>query len=463
MGWVTASTAILMIKISITSSQACRTTEVDRAGENRAILDAPCVFPFAYKFVNYTSCTDKNDPNGFKWCSTKVDSRGRHIKGTFGYCSPGCPGVEEEGEEDEEEDAEVNQAEEADVSVRSSSIYGRACFSSKGYSGICRSTKYCVGTDYSYSRKCGWDYICCKKAPNRNSALKFASSRQQTSRPASTSNPVWNSKPRVELPATLCGIQGAQPFIFGGKEALPGQFPFMVSFVYTDGRKLENFCGGVLITHIHVLTAGHCFYTINSNDWESGLIDVRVGLQNIQARERVGDRANIASVTLHPQYREVSQGRAGVRNDIAIVTLSGAVDSPAVCLPELARNPNSEAVVLGFGKVTRGKGAGGQQDKLRFAYLEEVSRGECQRRYDDFYRSSRYKPTITEGMVCAGNTEADACSGDSGSPLLYLNTALRWMVAGVVSFGPSSCGNKAPGVYANVEQYIDWIKRETGL
>jgi secreted trypsin-like serine protease len=61
-------------------------------------------------------------------------------------------------------------------------------------------------------------------------------------------------------------------------------------------------------------------------------------------------------------------------------------------------------------------------------------------------------------MICAGNDEADACSGDSGSPLLWLNSDLRWMVGGVVSFGPSSCGNKAPGVYAKVETSLDWIR-----
>ena len=28
---------------------------------------------------------------------------------------------------------------------------------------------------------------------------------------------------------------------------------------------------------------------------------------------------------------------------------------------------------------------------------------------------------------------------------------------GIVSFGTRLCGNEAPGVYTNVEAYIDWI------
>ena len=47
-------------------------------------------------------------------------------------------------------------------------------------------------------------------------------------------------------------------------------------------------------------------------------------------------------------------------------------------------------------------------------------------------RGSRYEPRITEEMLCAGNDQKDACSGDSGSPLLYLNTQLRWMVGSLV-------------------------------
>jgi len=426
-------------------------------------LGVSCVFPFKYKGEIYNSCTSENDPDGFLWCSTKVDSEGKHLRGNFGYCGPECSD-EDDGEEF---DKEINEEEEADISVRSSFNYATPCFASAGYSGVCRKQKYCTKSSFSYSRTCGWSNVCCKKAPNpkssQNSFTRNSSTRQRpaprtTTAPRSFSRRTTTKNPR----GALCGLEGSEPFVFGGQEAKPGQFPFMVSFVYKRSRQdVENFCGGVLITSRHVLTAAHCFKGRRPSEWSSrGDIDVRIGLSNLEDRER--NPANIKTVTLHPRYEEIKGGREGVINDLCIVTLDREVSSPQVCLggTRTKDRKNRKAVVIGFGKTTRSKFTGSQQDKLRFAYLDEITNSECQRKYNDYYRRSTHKPRITREMICAGNEEADACSGDSGSPLLWLNSDLRWMVGGVVSFGPSSCGNKAPGVYAKVETSLDWIRSQ---
>ena len=52
--------------------------------------------------------------------------------------------------------------------------------------------------------------------------------------------------------------------------------------------------------------------------------------------------------------------------------------------------------------------------------------------------------------------------GDSGSPLLWVDDQARWSVAGIVSFGPSVCGQDVPGVYTRVEGYLGWIKTVIG-
>ncbi len=53
--------------------------------------NSACVFPFRYYEMEYNQCTTVN--RTARWCSTKVDSSGKHIgrQGNYGTCGPGCP------------------------------------------------------------------------------------------------------------------------------------------------------------------------------------------------------------------------------------------------------------------------------------------------------------------------------------------------------------------------------------
>ena len=55
--------------------------------------------------------------------------------------------------------------------------------------------------------------------------------------------------------------------------------------------------------------------------------------------------------------------------------------------------------------------------------------------------------------------DQDSCSGDSGGPLMVQKGEGEPMyLRGIVSFGTRKCGKGFPGVYTNIEYYIDWIK-----
>merc|ERR1719348_2198362 len=49
------------------------------------VVGGTCVFPFTFRGVSYTGCTTAD--GGQPWCSTRVDSSGRHIQGNWGNCA----------------------------------------------------------------------------------------------------------------------------------------------------------------------------------------------------------------------------------------------------------------------------------------------------------------------------------------------------------------------------------------
>ena len=70
------------------TGQSCTTIGGPEAGQ-------PCVFPFIYSGESRAGCITQGDPEGRAWCSTRVDTRGRHVSGGehWAHCGPTCPGT----------------------------------------------------------------------------------------------------------------------------------------------------------------------------------------------------------------------------------------------------------------------------------------------------------------------------------------------------------------------------------
>lgn len=142
-------------------------------------------------------------------------------------------------------------------------------------------------------------------------------------------------------------------------------------------------------------------------------------------------------------------------NDIALVK----VDKPfildstfsqvgTICLEEgVDVLPYDIAQICGFGAKQFKESARSHLYATEIAIIDQHT---CNRSFDN---------SITDNMICAGGMIArkrDACSGDSGGPLM-LENGNHVSLIGVVSFGHDCAYANYPGIYTRVENYIDWI------
>ena len=69
---------------------------------------------------------------------------------------------------------------------------------------------------------------------------------------------------------------------------------------------------------------------------------------------------------------------------------------------------------------------------------------------------------LSTSEVCAGGDSQDACTGDGGSPLVCQALPGRWIVVGLVTWGVG-CDGEVPGVYVDIAQAREWIRRVTNI
>lgn len=140
-----------------------------------------------------------------------------------------------------------------------------------------------------------------------------------------------------------------------------------------------------------------------------------------------------------------------------------AVISP-LCLPTdtyaVSSNLTGQmGIIAGWGSMTAGSNA--PSSILQWVRLPIVDTTACAQSYARFSANSRTPIIVASAQVCVqGRENMDACQGDSGGPLMSdgTNTNGRFILIGLVSFGPRTCGvSNFPGVYTQISSYIDWI------
>ncbi|GLV36042.1 uncharacterized protein CBL_01806 [Carabus blaptoides fortunei] len=254
---------------------------------------------------------------------------------------------------------------------------------------------------------------------------------------------------RIVLPE--CGVANviSSQRVVGGVPAKLGEFPWVVALGYKN-KKNENLpnwhCAGAIITNKHILTAAHCI--------SPDLYVVRLGDLDLYSNE---DGATPLNVLISSQRRHENFNSEIRANDIAILTLReeikfGPLIRP-ICLPTAESiqkdYTNEPTYVAGWGSTYFN---GPMSPGLRVVLLPILRLDRCLRTY-----GSRF--TIDQNTLCAGQLSGgrDACSGDSGGPLMYETSDQVTQLLGVVSYGSGCAQAGMAGVYTRTDKYLQWI------
>ncbi|KAL0831995.1 hypothetical protein ABMA28_001495 [Loxostege sticticalis] len=242
-----------------------------------------------------------------------------------------------------------------------------------------------------------------------------------------------------------CGERNEEPRVVGGLGSSVNAFPWLARLIYQKSFG----CGASLINDKYVISAAHC---IKGFMWF--MFRVTFGEHDrCDTRQRPETRY-VVKVYAH------NFSLSDLKNDIALLRLNEPVTYShavrPVCLPK-----NKEKTYVGSTAIVAGWGATGETGNwsctLLQADLPVLSNDVCQ---STNYNASKIKDV----MLCAGypaTAHKDACTGDSGGPLITENEDHAYELIGIVSWGYGCARKGYPGVYARVTKYLDWIRDNT--
>lgn len=196
-----------------------------------------------------------------------------------------------------------------------------------------------------------------------------------------------------------------------GGETVYGHHSWQAALRAKKQGKSVHWCGAVLISKYHIITAAHCLI-----GYPKGAYMIRIGDYNTEALEQAEIDIFIEDYYIHEDFRVGHH----MNNDIAVVLLKTPIRFSEyvqpVCLPSKNQvyQEGMNCSISGWGSTQSGSSV--HSLELRAAKVPLLSDEVCN-------QPEVYGNNVTEGMFCAGALDGgvDACEGDSGGPLVCMN------------------------------------------
>ncbi|XP_011504866.1 PREDICTED: chymotrypsin-2-like [Ceratosolen solmsi marchali] len=231
-------------------------------------------------------------------------------------------------------------------------------------------------------------------------------------------------------------IFGKSVRIIGGKDANTKDFPYSVSLRAATTK--YHFCGGSIISRLHILTAAHCLTKYDLKD-----IQIYTGIvKDVESPENI---FSIISYKSDSRFTEKFVKESMLQHDIAVATLDKCIEfneyHNKVKLPTSNIVTNELVLLNGWGTTTVNSRK--YSRTLQKAIFRIINKDQCEKMFE--FR-------IHDEQLCAfAGFGKGACLGDSGSGLIY-----KEEIVGVASF-VIPCATGVPDIYTRVYSYLDFI------
>lgn len=232
----------------------------------------------------------------------------------------------------------------------------------------------------------------------------------------------------------------ARASVIGGREAGPGQYPWMAFVAVAEGEELAACSGSVLAPRV-VLTAAHCVFNEETGARRdpSGF-SVATGAVNWTSPERQASSVN--RLIPYPKFGTARDGFG----DVAVL--------------ELATPTTVPSIPLATGKGFLHKGTHARMAGWGMTWFGQPA----------FTQSLMWTKTVVEGTPCEGlwgricvvdfpKFASGACFGDSGGPLFAYHRKRRaWVQFGIVQGGFDRCTTRRSQIFTRTDLLAKWIK-----